>query len=248
MSDVDPESLVSVIIPVYNNAEDLLTALRSILNQTYKNWELIVVDDASTDDSLSKAQEFKEAHPEVSVKLLQNSTNWGTYVSINRAIQIAEGDYITVLGSDDTLHTQTLKDSVTILNGNSSLQAVHYKVTRGNKYGEAGLFYRKSIIDKIGYYDSVRLSADSEFQARLYYVFGNKRVHKLNKMYYLAKTRKNSLTTSAVTGGKSAKNIRQTYYRRACAWHKKEKNVYMPFPLEERPFPIHELMSTTYPH
>ena len=102
--------------------------------------------------------------------------------------------------------------------------------------GEITLFYRRKIIDEIGFYDSVRFGADSEFVERICKKY---KVGTLNSLTYLAKTRQNSLTTSAVTGNNS---VRIGYIHRYRNWHNKTEQLYMPYPLINRPFGVDNVM------
>lgn len=85
--------MISVIIPVYNRAIELERALKSVFSQTYKDFEVIVVDDGSTDDSSLVASKFN-------VKLIKQE-NLGVSAARNRAIENSKGEYIAFLDSDD---------------------------------------------------------------------------------------------------------------------------------------------------
>ena len=92
------DPLISVIIPNYNNAPYLEECIDSVLDQTYRNKEIIVCDDCSTDDSrkvLSKYRSHK------SVRIIYNESNMGVSKSRDRAIRMSNGEYITTLDSDD---------------------------------------------------------------------------------------------------------------------------------------------------
>ncbi len=92
-------SLVSVIIPVYNSATFLADAIKSIQNQTLNDLELILIDDKSTDNSLSIIRSFAET--DMRIKVLKNKNNLGAYASRNRGIEVATGDFIAGLDADD---------------------------------------------------------------------------------------------------------------------------------------------------
>lgn len=92
--------LVSCIMANYNtNKEHLKTAIDSILNQTYKDFEIIIVDDKSTDDSLEFLKEYEKLYPQI--KILENETNHGLAFSLNKAIEESKGDYIARMDTDD---------------------------------------------------------------------------------------------------------------------------------------------------
>lgn len=90
---------VSVIIPVYNCEKFLKHTVRSVREQTYANWELIIVDDASTDNSLHEAERF--AAEDDRIKVLHMPQNSGVSACRNFALRHADGDYVAFLDSDD---------------------------------------------------------------------------------------------------------------------------------------------------
>lgn len=91
---------ISVIIPVYNASSYIKQCIESVLAQTYKNWELIVIDDGSQDDSLKIITDLKNSDSRIQVKHQKNS---GAGQARNAGIQIATGDYVVFLDSDDTI-------------------------------------------------------------------------------------------------------------------------------------------------
>src|SRR5690606_6691308 len=91
--------LISVITPIYNSEKFLETALMSVQNQTYPNWELILIDDASTDGSERIARKFYSEDSRIHYEKL--NVNSGPAVSRNRATEVANGDFIAFLDSDD---------------------------------------------------------------------------------------------------------------------------------------------------
>lgn len=91
--------MISVIIPVYNVEDYLYVCLNSILKQSYENFEVICIDDASTDSSLEILEYF--AKKDSRVKILKNDSNRGPGFSRNRGLDVAEGKYISFLDADD---------------------------------------------------------------------------------------------------------------------------------------------------
>jgi len=240
-------SLVTVLTPLYNNAEDIQTAIQSVLNQTYVNWELIVIDDCSTDDGLEKVQDLIQKHPQKNIKILKNSQNYGPYVSLNIGLQAATGEYICRLDSDDRLTSNAIEVCLNSLQAH--IDVVHFLAKRndGHVFDNVGLFYRKTLIEKIGYYDSVRFAADVEFKHRIYSAVPKEKICKINTILYLIKKRRTSLSLRNDTGtSKIALGVRQNYIRTSSKWHKDSSNLYISFPLPKRPFPIHEMMETGY--
>lgn len=92
-------SKVSIVTPTYNSEQFIAETINSIIDQTYTNWELILVDDCSTDTTLKIIQPFLEQNP--NIRVLKNATNQGAAISRNKGIKNATGDYIAFLDADD---------------------------------------------------------------------------------------------------------------------------------------------------
>lgn len=119
--------LVSVIVPNYNYAPYLDVRMESILNQTYQNFEVIILDDHSTDHSLAVLEKYK-SHPKV-VKMLVNDANSGSpFNQWERGIKEASGDIIWIAESDDTCSSDFLETLVTLYVTNGSVLAFCHSV------------------------------------------------------------------------------------------------------------------------
>lgn len=236
--------LVDVIIPVYNMLKYkslLLKSINSVINQTYNNWILTIIDDCSTDGTYEFLLEYLEKLNNKKIKLLQNSTNRGCYISMNEGILNTKGDYITRLDSDDFFHNDKLMHQVKILENNNIVATYcENKILKSNKttfFNCITLMYRRDIINKIGYYDSVRIGADSEFLDRVVKVYKN-RIYGLKKVLYYVNKRDNSLTTSLKTGKNKntpGRKLRDNYKKKYKEWHK-NNILFIPYPLVKRLF------------
>ncbi len=91
--------LVTIIIPVYNTEKFLKNCLESVVNQTYKNIEIIVIDDASTDQSNKIIKNFEKTFK--NIKGIYLSSHFGISIARNIGIDLAQGNYIFFLDSDD---------------------------------------------------------------------------------------------------------------------------------------------------
>lgn len=111
---VNTSPRVSVIVPVYNGWRYLGAAIDSILGQTFPDFELLVVDDGSTDGS----REIARAYTDPRIRLISNETNLGESRTRNRGIQLARGAYIAMLDSDDIAYPQRLARQVAFLERN----------------------------------------------------------------------------------------------------------------------------------
>ena len=108
-------NLVSIIMPSYNSSKFIEKSINSVLNQTYQNWELIIVDDNSKDNSLEIIKSFKDSR----IKSFHNGRNLGAARSRNRAIKKAKGRYIAFLDSDDLWKEDKLEKQISFMQKNS---------------------------------------------------------------------------------------------------------------------------------
>lgn len=99
--------MVSVIMPAYNSADYISEAIGSVLQQTYPKWELIVIDDASKDNTLYIVENFSKQDSRVTI--IKNPHNMGPGLTRNAGIEVANGDFIAFLDSDDLWLPQKLE-------------------------------------------------------------------------------------------------------------------------------------------
>jgi len=105
--------LISIVTPVYNSEKYLAANITSVLAQTYKNWEHILVDDCSTDNSEALIRSFQESDNRI--KYFKLSKNGGAGVARNKAIELAKGTYIAFLDSDDIWHPKKLEKQLNFM-------------------------------------------------------------------------------------------------------------------------------------
>lgn len=125
--------LISVVVPSYNHAKFIKEAIQSILNQTYQNFELIIIDDCSTDGSTELINTFVDSR----IYFEQLSENQGAVDSLNYAILKANGKYIALLNSDDVWVPEKLDKQVSFLEENKDIDIVFSDAMFINEYGEA---------------------------------------------------------------------------------------------------------------
>ena len=104
--------MISIVVPIYNGENYIEDCVRSILSQTYQDWELILVDNASEDNSLSKCKEF--ARKDDRIEVLQQHRNMGVSIARNLGIEKARGEFITFIDVDDWVKQDYLEKLVTI--------------------------------------------------------------------------------------------------------------------------------------
>ncbi|URZ07206.1 glycosyltransferase family 2 protein [Clostridium felsineum] len=175
--------LVSVCIPIYNGGQYIKSTIESVLNQTYKNIELVLVNDNSTDNTENIILRFNDSR----IKYYKNVKNLGMVNNWNAAIGYATGEYVKLLCQDDLLEKDCIAKQANILDTDNSVQLVtsaSYVIDENGKklisrkifrksllingksiskrsfvigknlFGEPTLtMYRRSILSKIGYYD-----------------------------------------------------------------------------------------------
>lgn len=100
-------ALVSIIMPAYNCEKYIVEAMDSVLAQTYRNWELLVLDDGSKDNTLRIIEEFSQKDSRI--KAISNEKNMGVSATRNRGIELAAGEWIAFLDSDDMWELEKLE-------------------------------------------------------------------------------------------------------------------------------------------
>lgn len=116
------EPLVSVFIPAYNAASYIEQAIQSVIDQTYQNFEIIVVNDGSTDETKNIIKRI--ADKDNRIKVFHNESNLGLSPTRNIGIDLCKGEYIALLDSDDYISNQRIKKQVFFLQNNPDFDAV----------------------------------------------------------------------------------------------------------------------------
>jgi glycosyltransferase involved in cell wall biosynthesis len=122
-----PLPLVSVCIASYNHERFIAEAVNSVVAQSYSNWELLVVDDASSDRSPDILRGIAAHYPD-QIRLVLLEQNSGPSAALNRAIIEARGEYVALLGSDDRMHVDRLEKQVEYLSQNPNVSTVFTRV------------------------------------------------------------------------------------------------------------------------
>ncbi len=107
-TDSDEEELVSIIMPAYNSANYIVASIQSVIGQTYNNWELLFIDDCSTDNTIETVEQFKDAR----IRVLKNQKNSGAAISRNYGLREAKGKWIAFLDSDDIWKPEKLETQI----------------------------------------------------------------------------------------------------------------------------------------
>lgn len=188
---------VSVVIPLYNHEQYIEEALRSVLGQSLKPFEIIVIDDGSTDASATVVRKLCADHPEI---VFWSHPNQGAHYTINAGIHRATGEFISILNSDDRYYPDRLVQCLEIFDSNHSLSAVctglafmdengsgienpwydqskafYHRINdlslaliNGNFFmTTSNLIVKRSVFQEIGLFSSLRYAHDLDFFLRL---------------------------------------------------------------------------------
>ena len=140
--------MISVIVPVYNVEDYLHVCINSILNQTYQDFEIICVDDASTDSSLEILEYF--SLKDSRVKVLKNDSNKGPGYSRNRGLDVAKGEYVSFLDADDWFSLDTFEILINSLNSNNLDLLIFKNILYQNESHDFLIEENNDFMDKFG--------------------------------------------------------------------------------------------------
>ncbi len=208
---------ISVIVPLYNNEKYIKKCLTSLLNQTHKNLEIIVIDDKSTDNGLNIAQSIVDER----IKIIKNKKNLGIGKTRNIGLSLATGDYISFVDSDDYIDKRMYEryllkaekddldlltsDYYKVIDGEKKYFKVDsFEVTNINKnaniinlinYGPCNKLYKRDLIINAG----AKFSETTKFEDVVFVssvISKAKKIGYLNEAYYNYVVHENSETTT----------------------------------------------------
>lgn len=226
-----PDETLTVLMPAYNCSAVLPVAIRSVLNQTWQNLEIIIIDDASTDDTLATARAF--AAVDTRIKILKHERNVGAYAARNTGLRAATGEFITVHDADDWSHPEkfalqieALKDKQICTTAGVRLTEDLQPIVKANNSAilienMSSLMGRTADFRRLGGWDEVRAGADSEFyeRFRLAYQTGPNLIRPKVPLT-LIRSSASSLTQHKSTGLKTINyGCRREYRESYRAWH-----------------------------
>ncbi len=133
--DMSSTPLVSVLMAIYNCADTLEEAVNCILNQTYTNWELIMIDDCSSDNTYDKACEIAEKDSRI--KVFKNEKNLTLAPTLNRCIEKASGEYAARMDGDDVCDLTRFEKEVKVLDEHPEYAVVSCLM---NMYDDNGIY------------------------------------------------------------------------------------------------------------
>ncbi len=138
---------ISIIMGIYNCSKTLPEAIDSIIAQTYENWELIMCDDASTDDTYKIAEEYKNKYPE-KIILIRNKENSKLAFSLNHCLKYASGEYVARMDGDDRSVPERFEKQVAFLKEHPEVHLVGTAMQRFNENGLHNVDYPPQNVDR----------------------------------------------------------------------------------------------------
>jgi len=255
--DGDDAPLVSVIVPVYNGEAVLEHALNGLACQSWRALEVLIVDDGSTDDTVKIARNWVEKDPRF--KLIELGENNGAYPARNAGVEQAKGAFITIHDADDWSHPSKIQQQVQTLIDNAEYKAsvshwvradddlnmTRWRIEDGWIYRNvSSLMIRAELRDQLGYWDRVRVDADTEYYYRIKTAFGDDAICEVCPNIPLAfgRTSQASLTMGHETHLRTSLfGLRRDYFDAARYWHSQAaslKDLYLPQNPSTRPFRI----------
>lgn len=232
---IDPQSSaakVSILMPAFNAEAHIATSIRSVLNQTWENIELVVIDDCSTDRTWQIIQNF--AQQDSRVIAVQQDSNRGAYFARNRALDLATGDFVTVNDADDWVHPEKIASQVkplliapNTMNSTYGCRVledltVSIKPQSGRIFAQntSSIMAATHHFRELGGWDEVQIGADAEMINRLTQKLGSgeKKIARTSPLAFIL-TRDDSLTKGKFTGNLSIPyGVRREYKEAAAHW------------------------------
>jgi hypothetical protein len=228
---------VSVILPVYNCGRLLPIAINSLQNQSWRNLEIIIVDDCSPDNTFEIAQQL--AAQDSRIIAIKQTQNAGAYSARNTGLQFATGDFITTHDGDDWSHPQKIQMQLEFLQQHPQVMGVctHWiralsdlEFTQNWRlesqlihWSHSSFLFKRQIIEDIGPWDRVLVGGDTEFIWRIQAKYGQHAVEKIHKKvpFSFALDDDSSLTRAKATHVRTIHNgLRHIYRSTAKWWHR----------------------------
>ena len=236
-NSVSGDSLVSVIMTTFKPNEDAEHAINSILNQTYGNFELIIVDDGSGSEYHELLKRYQAKDERIRLVLLEK--NMGTYGARNIGWLHANGRYLTGQDSDDWSHPRRLELQVRDLDSNPQrsgnwcqgirvnehlqldIRDGNFPLRTGDRSVAVSMMIRHSpTFLRLGFFDGVRKAADTEYVQRMKAVFGQDSFGEIAEVLYVIQARYDSLSRTDFAPDWKHPN-RQIYATVYSRWHRK---------------------------
>ena len=205
--DFDKDKVL-ILMAAYNSENFIKMSIDSVLNQTYKNFLLCIIDDASTDNTYQIAKEYEEMDSRVIVHKLEE--NRGSYYARNVGLynHMKNCGYFVVHDADDFMYKERLQIQIENIGRNNGISCKFRRLDWKTKKAVTrpqilhNFLFKKSVFDRIGYYDSdTRFGGDTEYMERYVTVFRENRRNIINKVLLDSYVHGNNQTQQVKVGG-----------------------------------------------
>lgn len=248
--------LASIIIPAYNAKKYIEETVQSVLNQSYTNWELLIIDDGSTDNTIEIIEALAKTDSRINYITKKNS---GVSDSRNKGLSIAKGEFISFLDADDIWNKENLKEKINfivennidvaysdcekidansnslknILTGSESPELSDILLLKGNYItAPSGIVLKKSVLDKIGGFDTnLSNNADQELWIRI--LSNNFKIKLIKKTLWKYRVHDNNMSSNIALLEKDSIYI----FNKS-----KSNNLYSTFAIKQKAFSKLNLM------
>ncbi len=221
---------ISIVLPTYNGAGMVGKSIESVIGQSYRNWELIIVNDCSTDNTLEVVNKYAESDNRV--RVFTNEVNKKLPASLNVGFSKAEGELFTWTSDDNAFHSNALEVMSDTLDRNPDIDLVYADYDIVDQEGDfvghgevkepdhlkydnrlgACFLYRRSLAEKIGEYDtSLFLAEDYEYWIRAYL---NGKLQHIKETLYDYGVHEKSLTSTRIRDAARATIIAKEKHRK----------------------------------
>ena len=207
---------ISVVMSVYNGEKYLREAIDSILNQTFKNYEFLIINDGSTDLSRKIILSYNDSR----IRLVDNKKNIGLTLSLNKGLQLAEGEYFARVDVDDIATPRRLEKQMDFLNSNPEIglvgsfgikidkvgqtiqkiilpvfdKKIRKELIKANVFIHGSVMARKEVFEKVGYYnEAFKYVQDYELWGRIAQEY---KLHNLPEALLIRRETKDSLSSN----------------------------------------------------
>ena len=178
---------LSIIVPTYNSSKTIYKCLKSVFSQTFINFEVLIIDGISTDDTLSITKGFSDKYSNVEILSEKDS---GIYDAMNKGIKLAKGKWLYFLGSDDSLsHNQILEELFSLKSIEDcdvfygSVKRFHFDLPYAGRFNDEmlmnqnichqSIFFRKSVFNKIGLFN-LNYPSHADWDNNMRWFYSNK--------------------------------------------------------------------------
>ncbi|HBH26814.1 MAG TPA: hypothetical protein DDX54_05380 [Rhodospirillaceae bacterium] len=220
--------LVSILVPTFNRADMIGPAVESLLAQSWRHIEVLVIDDGSTDETPAVVEGL--ARRDERVRPLRLPANVGTYAALNHGLAAAQGQFFTTHGSDDRAHRRRVEVHLLpffaapapVATATDYIRAPSDRAWADRRRCLCLMIDRARMLEAVGGYDPVRRGGDFELYERLKVAFGPRAVTHIPRVLYYALAHAGSLTSDSDIAAGHLSAERQAYIEHFRAWHAAE--------------------------